>query len=115
MSTNAFLTATLARRSIYAIKNTSPIPASRIEEIVHFALKHAPSPFNVRSCRCIILFGAEHEKLWNKAYDITEEQTPGAIGILGPKIRQFAEGYGTVSQLDPFPDCGLVRSVKSGC
>jgi predicted oxidoreductase (fatty acid repression mutant protein) len=95
-TTTSFLTAVQERRSIYTIKKTSPIPNSRIKEIVHHALKYAPSPFNVRSCRCIILFGAEHEKLWNEAYKITEEQTPGAIGILGPKIRQFGEGYGTV-------------------
>jgi predicted oxidoreductase (fatty acid repression mutant protein) len=99
-TTTSFLTAVQERRSIYTIKKTSPIPNSRIKEIVHHALKYAPSPFNVRSCRCIILFGAEHEKLWNEAYKITEEQTPGAIGILGPKIRQFGEGYGTVLFFD---------------
>ncbi|KAF2706516.1 Nitroreductase [Pleomassaria siparia CBS 279.74] len=94
-STTPFLTAIAARRSAYALAKESPIPNDRILEIVNQALKHAPSPFNVRSARCIVLFGEEHSKLWENAYKVTEEATPQAIGILGPKIKGFQDAYGT--------------------
>jgi predicted oxidoreductase (fatty acid repression mutant protein) len=96
-STTPFLTAVASRRSVYTLTKESPIPNNRIIDIVNEALKHAPSPFNVRSARCIVLFGEEHTRLWQAAYKITEETTPGAIGILGPKIKGYEEAYGTVS------------------
>jgi hypothetical protein len=96
-STTPFLTAVAARRSVYALDKTSPIPNAQIVSIVTQALTHAPSPFNVRSARCIVLFGDEHTKLWQATYKITEEASPQAIGILGPKIKSYEEAYGTVS------------------
>jgi len=96
-STTSFLAATQARRSMYALAKESPISNERIIEIVEHAIKHAPSPFNVRSTRCVVLLGAEHDKLWEHAYEITEKTTPQAIGILGPKIKGFGAAYGTVS------------------
>ncbi|KAF2657546.1 Nitroreductase [Lophiostoma macrostomum CBS 122681] len=97
----SFLTAVQSRRSIYTIKKSSPIPDARIVEIVQHALKYAPSPFNVRSCRCIVLFGADHEKLWNEAYKITEAtMPPAAMEHQGPRIKQFGKGYGTVLFFD---------------
>lgn len=95
-SATPFLTAVAGRRSIYTLSKESPIPNSRILEIVNHALVHAPSPFNSRTTRCIVLFGEEHDKLWKNAYEVTEEQTPGSIAVLGPKIKGFQEGYGTV-------------------
>lgn len=111
-STVPFLTAVAARRSVYALAKESPIPNERILEIVNEALLHAPSPFNVRSARCIVLFGDEHEKLWQNAYKVTEEATPQAIGILGPKIKGFEAAYGTVIQPPtPSSDTLLIRCV----
>ncbi|KAF2006816.1 Nitroreductase [Amniculicola lignicola CBS 123094] len=94
-STTPFLSAVATRRSVYALAKDSPIPNERIIEIVNEALKHAPSPFNMRSARCIVLFGDEHNKLWQTAYKITAEATPGAMGTLGPKIQGFESAYGT--------------------
>ncbi|KAF2019097.1 Nitroreductase [Aaosphaeria arxii CBS 175.79] len=99
-STTPFLTAVQGRRSIYTITKELPIPTSRILEIVHEALEHAPSPFNVRSCRCIVLFGDEHDKLWRHAYEITQKDSPQAIPILGPKIEGYAAGAGSVLFFD---------------
>ncbi|OCK80660.1 Nitroreductase, partial [Lepidopterella palustris CBS 459.81] len=99
-STTSFLAATKARRSMYALAKESPISNERILEIVQHALKYAPSPFNVRSTRCIVLFGAEHDKLWDIAYKATEETTPMALPILGPKIKGFAAAYGTCMFFD---------------
>ncbi|KAF2108521.1 Nitroreductase-like protein [Lophiotrema nucula] len=99
-STTPFLDAITERRSIYKISKETTIPNERILEIVNHALKYAPSPFNVRSTRCVVVFGNEHDKLWQEAYKITEQQTPQAMGILGPKIKDFISGYGTVLFFD---------------
>jgi predicted oxidoreductase (fatty acid repression mutant protein) len=95
-STTPFLTAIALRHSIYALAKESPIPNTRILEIVTEALKHAPSPFNVRSTRCIVLFGDEHNKLWEHTYQVTERDSPQAMGILGPKIKGLGGAYATV-------------------
>lgn len=41
--------------------------------IVNYVIKHAPSPFHVQSCRAIVLFGDDHEKLWDMAYEETKK------------------------------------------
>ncbi|KAL5423762.1 hypothetical protein PMIN06_001618 [Paraphaeosphaeria minitans] len=62
-SATHFLAAVADRRSVYALSKEIPVSNERILELVTEALKHAPSPFNVRSTRAIVLFGAEHEAL----------------------------------------------------
>ncbi|KAF2790532.1 Nitroreductase [Melanomma pulvis-pyrius CBS 109.77] len=99
-STTPFLAAVAGRRSQYAVSKESPISNDRILEIVNHALKHAPSPFNVRSTRCIVLFGEEHTKLWENAFKVTEQGMPQAMGILGPKIKGFQGAYGTCMFFD---------------
>jgi predicted oxidoreductase (fatty acid repression mutant protein) len=103
-STTPFLTAVQNRRSIYTLSKEAPISNDRVLEIVKHALKYAPSPFNVCSTRCIVIFGDEHEKLWQQAYSITEKSNPQAFPILAPKIKGYQQGYGTVSTPNPkFP------------
>lgn len=77
----------------------SPIPNSRILEILHHAFAHGPSPFNVRSARCLVFFGDHHTNLWRHVYDATKKDTPAALAVLGPKIKGFQAAYGTVGQL----------------
>ncbi|KAF2808493.1 Nitroreductase [Mytilinidion resinicola] len=91
----SFLAATKARRSIYTLTKDSPIPASRIENIIGHAIQYAPSPFNVRSTRVVILFGDSHTKLWEFGLKHVEENTPHALGFLAPKIKGFSDAYGT--------------------
>ncbi|KAF9740537.1 hypothetical protein PMIN03_006787 [Paraphaeosphaeria minitans] len=73
-SATHFLAAVADRRSVYALSKEIPVSNERILELVTEALKHAPSPFNVRS---------------------TQESTPAAIGILRPKIKGFVAAKGT--------------------
>jgi len=98
-STAPFLTAVANRHSRYDLVKASPIPNKRILEIVKHALKYGPSPFNVRSARCLVVFGEHHNKLWQHAYEVTEKDSPASIGILGPKIKGYEAGYGTVCDL----------------
>lgn len=57
------------RRSYYPLTKELPIAPARVEEIVKDLLDQIPSSFNSQSNRVVVLFGAEHDKLW----DITAE------------------------------------------
>ncbi|MDZ4975820.1 nitroreductase, partial [Clostridium perfringens] len=64
-----FYNAIKERRSIYAISKESPVSDERIQEVVEEAVKHVPSAFNSQGSRVVVLFGENHNKLW----DITME------------------------------------------
>ena len=60
-----FLEAVKERHSYYALGNDSTIPDSKIEEIVKFAVTHAPSTYNVQSARAVLLLGKQNERAWD--------------------------------------------------
>ncbi len=100
-STEAFLKATKTRRSIYQLAPESPIPDSRITQIVTEALLDCPSTFNTQSTRAVVILRHEHTKLWNIITDIIEFATPAEEWETFAKARfeGFSKGYGTVSCL----------------
>ncbi|KAG0651980.1 nitroreductase HBN [Hyphodiscus hymeniophilus] len=92
-----FLEAIKIRRSVHSLSKSSPIPDDRIVLIVNHAIKHAPSPFHVQSCRAIVLFGDEHDKLWDIGLQRTKETVPPEVfANLEDKINGFRAAYGTV-------------------
>lgn len=64
------------RRSIYALNKNLPLPAAEVAGIVKHAVLHTPSSFNSQSTRVVVLFGAEHEKLWQFAEDALRAVVP---------------------------------------
>ena len=93
-----FLEAIKIRRSILSLAKESPIADNRIVMIVNHAIKHAPSPFHVQSCRAVVLFGEDHEKLWDFGYEATKKTLPPQIfESYVSKIQGFRDAYGTVS------------------
>ena len=94
----SFFEAVKNRRTYYGISKESPISDSAIQEIVSEAVKHAPSAFNSQSARVVLLFGAQHDRLWDitkeelrkivpaEAFQATEDKINGA----------FKSGYGSV-------------------
>ena len=64
------------RRSIYALGNELPVEPQAIVNMAERVLLHTPSAFNSQSSRLVVLFGAEHQKLW----DIAEEKLHAAVG-----------------------------------
>jgi len=64
---DALLSLIPQRRSIYQLTKDLPISTSRIQEIVSQTTLHTPSSFNSQSNRLLVLFGAEHDKLWDMA------------------------------------------------
>ena len=64
------------RRSIYALGNELPVAPQAIVNMAERVLLHTPSAFNSQSSRLVVLFGAEHQQLW----DIAEEKLRAAVG-----------------------------------
>lgn len=85
------------RISCYTLTKESPISDKRIHEIVAFAIKHAPSSFNVQSARAVILTGSQHDKLWAIADSTAKAiKSEKEYGMLGGMVKGFAGAYGTV-------------------
>lgn len=85
------------RRSIYGLSKESPVSQEKIQEVIEHAINHVPSAFNSQSSRVVVLFGEQHDKLW----DITLEELrkivpPEAFGDTEARIRSFGAGYGTI-------------------
>ena len=87
-----------ARRSVYALDRNLPLPPEEIAAIVRHALKYSPSPFNSHSVRLLVLFGAEHEKLWDIAADVLQAAVPPEIFArqTAPKLAVFRAAAGSI-------------------
>lgn len=64
------------RRSVYALGNELPVEPQAIVNMAERVLLHTPSAFNSQSSRLVVLFGAQHQQLW----DIAEEKLRVAVG-----------------------------------
>jgi len=101
ISAASFLELIKNRRTYYQLSASSPIPDSKITEIVSEALRHSPSSFNSQSTRVVVLFKEEHVKLWDIAKEalkaiVSEEQWPASEA----RLNGFQAGYGTVLFFD---------------
>ncbi|PQE19080.1 hypothetical protein CJF30_00007440 [Rutstroemia sp. NJR-2017a BBW] len=96
-TSTTFLDLLKTRRTIYQLKNSSPIPDAKIQEITEQALLHVPSSFNSQSTRIVLLFKGEHEKLWDIAHDVLKGVVPEAqFEGTAQKLKGFRAGYGTI-------------------
>ena len=96
MKTN-FFEAVENRRSIYALGKTKTVSEERVREIVEFAVKHTPSPFNSQSGRVVILFGLHSNTFWNFTREALKKIVPAeAFKATEDKLASFDAGYGTI-------------------
>ena len=99
------------RRSIYALSKQLPVSNDEVVKLVEHAILHTPSAFNSQSTRIVVLFGDDHNKLW----DITEETLKAIVGDeekfkgTKDKIAGFRAGAGTVLF---FEDQSVVRDMQ---
>ncbi|EPY14965.1 nitroreductase [Strigomonas culicis] len=108
-----FLKALQQRRSIYSIgRKPLSLTNEQVVALVQGLVREAPSAFNVQSSRAVILFGAQHEKLWDialegmKAHGVSGD----ALGAAKQKIAScFAAGVGTVLF---FEDTAAIDELK---
>ena len=94
----AFIDTLKARRTIYALSHESPVPDSKIQELVTDAIKHVPSSFNSQSTRLVVVLGDEHTKLWDMISDVYKAMLPAdKFEHFNGRVMGFRGGYGTVS------------------
>lgn len=99
------------RRSIYALNDQLPVSKDELLKVVEHAILHTPSSFNSQSSRIIVLFGAEHQKLWQ----ITEDTLRNIVNDeekfvpTQQKINGFKAGAGTILF---FEDQSVVKALQ---
>ncbi|WP_201538612.1 nitroreductase family protein [Psychrobacter immobilis] len=100
------------RRSIYALSDRLPVSNDEVVKLVEHAVLHTPSAFNSQSTRVVVLFGDDHNKLWQMTEDTlrdivgNEEQ----FASTKQKIDGFKAGAGTIMF---FEDHSVVRGMQA--
>ena len=86
------------RRSIYALSNQLPVSNDEVVKLVEHAVLHTPSAFNSQSTRIIVLFGDEHQKLWQMTEDTLRDIVNDDEKFVSTKqkIDSFKAGAGTI-------------------
>ena len=94
---SSFLSSVVARRTVYQLSASSPIPDSKILEIVNEAVKHSPTSFNSQSSRAVVLFGDEQKKVWDIAKEAIKGVVPAeAYPASEVRLNGFQAAYGSV-------------------
>ena len=105
-----FLTAVQDRRTYYGISKGSPVPDTRIEEVIGHAVKHTPSPFNSQSARVVLLLGEHQNRLWDITREALRKIVPAnQFPTTEEKINSFRNGYGSVLY---FEDQSVVKMMQ---
>ncbi len=105
-----FLNAIKKRRSYYSIGKNSNVTQKTIKEIVEQAVLHTPSPFNAQSARTVVLFGKQHDKLWNITMEALRKIVPTEqFGKTEEKIKSFAAGFGSILY---FEDMSVIENLQ---
>ncbi|MDF2840711.1 MAG: nitroreductase family protein, partial [Clostridia bacterium] len=92
-----FYTAIKDRRSIYNISKEEVVSKEKIQELVNHAVMHTPSAFNSQSSRVVILFGENHDVLWDITKETLRKLVPEhKFAATEEKMNSFRNGYGTI-------------------
>lgn len=89
------------------------MPQDQIQEIVEQAVLHSPTSFNSQSSRAVVLFGEQHDKLW----DLTSETLRKIVAAdqfegTAQKMAAFKAGAGTVLFLKIKPSSSTCRRIS---
>ncbi|PHH91717.1 hypothetical protein CDD83_10565 [Cordyceps sp. RAO-2017] len=76
LSADVLLQMAKARRTIYNLNKTLPVPTSRVRELVQETTLHTPSSFNSQSTRVVVLTDSHHDKLWDIATEALRAIVP---------------------------------------
>ncbi|KAI0902798.1 Nitroreductase-like protein [Ustulina deusta] len=99
-----------ARRSFYQLNKELPISTDKITSIVQENLIQIPSSFNSQSNRVLVLYGAEHDKLWDITSDVLKPIVPAeSWDATAGRNAGFKAGAGTVLF---FIDTTVVSSMQ---
>lgn len=107
---NAFIEMIKNRRTIYNLGDVLPVSEEHVTKLIKEAVKHSPSSFNSQTSRVVILFGAEHKKLWNMTKEALRKIVPEqAFAATEQKIDSFAAGAGSILF---FEDQDIVKGLQ---
>ena len=100
------------RRSIYALSNQLPVSNDEIINLVEHAVLHTPSAFNSQSTRIVVLFGDDHNKLWQITEDTLRDMVDNEEQFAATKQKMdgFKAGAGTIMF---FEDHSVVRDMQA--
>jgi len=86
------------RRSIYSLNKQLPVDNEELTKLVEHAILHTPSSFNSQSTRIVVLFGTEHEKLWQITEDTLRDivNDDDKFASTKEKLNGFKGGAGTI-------------------
>jgi predicted oxidoreductase (fatty acid repression mutant protein) len=111
LTAQSFIDLMKNRRSHYALTKDMPISTARVEEIAKAALEEVPSSFNSQSNRMLVLFGAEHDKLWDLTRDVLKAIVPeGQFASTAKRMAGFKGAAGTVLF---FKDTSAVSAIQA--
>ncbi|KAI8725576.1 Nitroreductase domain-containing protein [Fusarium sp. LHS14.1] len=100
ISADQFLAAAKHRRTVYGLKDTSPVSDDRIEKIISEVLSFSPSSYNTQPGRITLVLGEKHKQLWDvvieHAEPILKGAGPGVWDAMGPRFQAFKNAYGSV-------------------
>ena len=98
MSVANFLESISRRRSIYNIGKNVSLSQEEIVNVIEEVVEQSPSAFHAQSSRVVVLFGYEHQKLWNIVKDTLRPMIPAEqfAQTEGKIDGCFAAGVGTV-------------------
>lgn len=99
------------RRSIFSLTKDLTIPPSRIQDLVNQVTLHTPSSFNSQSNRVLVLFGAEHDKLWDITAEILQDMVPW--DKWKPTAQKMAMFKGAAGTILFFNDEETIRSLQA--
>ncbi len=99
------------RRSIYNLGKNVALSKEKLNELIKETIRNTPSSFNSQSSRAVVLFGAEHEKLWNIVLDTLRKIVPAeAFAATETKVTNcFKAGFGSVLY---FEDQSVVEGLQ---
>ncbi|WP_296194919.1 MULTISPECIES: nitroreductase family protein [unclassified Psychrobacter] len=100
------------RRSVYALSDQLPVSNDEIVELVEHAVLHTPSSFNSQSTRIAVLFGDDHNKLWQLTEDTLRDivDNEEQFAATKQKMDGFKAGAGTILF---FEDHSVVRDMQA--
>ena len=111
------LDALATRHSQYALADTSKLSDDQIVNLVKQTTLLVPSPFNSQSQRVVLLFGDDHDKLWNEI--VKEALRKVATSEEGfakteEKLATFAAAHGSILFFDETETTqGLVKQFPT--
>lgn len=98
------------RRSIYQLSSSLNYSKEEITQLVKEIVVASPTAFNMQSSKVILLFGNEHNKVWDITTSILKARIPeNKFGSTQDKMEMFRNAAGTILF---FEDDNIVNHYK---